>query len=59
MNSFTAKSFLAFLSGRQTYRNIDMGIQTADKLLHLESTNPGIFMLCYQIFMLKQREGIL
>ena len=48
----------AFLSGRRTHKNIDMGIQTANKLLHLDSANPGIY-LCYQIFMLKQGDGIL
>ena len=49
----------AFLSGRRTHKNIAMGIQTANKLLHLDSVNPGIFILYYQIFMLKQGDGIL
>ena len=49
----------ALLSGCRTHKNIAMGIQTANKLLHLDSVNPGIFILYYQIFMLKQGDGIL
>ena len=33
----------AFLSGRRTHKNIAMGIQTANKLLHLDSTKSWNF----------------
>ena len=39
----------AFLSGRRTHKNIDMGIQTANKLLHLDSANPGMLFVLSNI----------
>ena len=33
----------AFLNGRRTHKNIAMGIQTANKLLHLDSTKSWNF----------------
>ncbi|KAG6646445.1 pentatricopeptide repeat-containing protein At3g12770-like [Carya illinoinensis] len=40
----------ALLSGCRTHRNIDIGIQTADRLLHLDSMNPGIYVVLSNIY---------
>ncbi|XP_030957276.1 pentatricopeptide repeat-containing protein At3g12770-like [Quercus lobata] len=40
----------ALLSGCRTHKNIDMGVQTADKLLHLDSMNPGIYVVLSNIY---------
>jgi pentatricopeptide repeat protein len=40
----------ALLSGCRTHKNIDMGIQTADRLLHLDSMNPGIYVVLSNIY---------
>jgi pentatricopeptide repeat protein len=40
----------ALLSGCRTHKNIDMGIQTADRLLHIDSMNPGIYVVLSNIY---------
>lgn len=42
--------FEALLSGCQTHKNIDLGIKTADKLLSLDSMNPGIYVVLSNIY---------
>ncbi|XP_015868900.3 pentatricopeptide repeat-containing protein At3g12770-like [Ziziphus jujuba] len=42
--------FEALLNGCQTHKNIDLGIKTADKLLGLESMNPGIYVVLSNIY---------
>ncbi|XP_057963217.1 pentatricopeptide repeat-containing protein At3g12770-like [Malania oleifera] len=40
----------ALLSGCRTHKNIDMGIQTADRLLQLDAMNPGIYVVLSNIY---------
>ncbi|KAB1202782.1 hypothetical protein CJ030_MR8G022190 [Morella rubra] len=40
----------ALLSGCRTHKNVDLGIQTADKLLHLDSRNPGVYVVLSNIY---------
>nr|GMC95376.1 pentatricopeptide repeat-containing protein At3g12770-like [Ipomoea batatas] len=40
----------ALLNGCRYHKNIDIGLRTADKLLHLDSTNPGIYVLLSNIY---------
>lgn len=45
----------ALLSGCRTHKNIDLGIKTADKLLHLDSMNPGIYVMLSNIYAQSKR----
>ncbi|OVA04359.1 Pentatricopeptide repeat [Macleaya cordata] len=40
----------ALLSGCRTHKRIDMGIRTADRLLSLDSMNPGIYVILSNIY---------
>ena len=40
----------ALLSGCRTHKNIDLGIQTADRLLGLDARNPGIYVMLSNIY---------
>ncbi|VFQ92555.1 unnamed protein product [Cuscuta campestris] len=40
----------ALLNGCRYHKNMDIGLRTADKLLHLDSTNPGIYVLLSNIY---------
>ncbi|GLT67861.1 hypothetical protein SLA2020_401390 [Shorea laevis] len=42
--------FEALLSGCRTHKNIDMGIRTADRLLRLDTMNPGIYIMLSNIY---------
>ncbi|KAF3435081.1 hypothetical protein FNV43_RR22168 [Rhamnella rubrinervis] len=42
--------FEALLSGCRTHKNIDLGIKTADRLLRLDSMNPGIYVVLSNIY---------
>ncbi|MCL7031707.1 hypothetical protein MKW94_002896 [Papaver nudicaule] len=45
----------ALLSGCRTHKNIEMGIRTADRLLTLDSMNPGIYVILSNIYALGGR----
>ncbi|KAI3930143.1 hypothetical protein MKW92_036542 [Papaver armeniacum] len=45
----------ALLSGCRTHKKIEMGIRTADKLLTLDSMNPGIYVILSNIYALGGR----
>ncbi|CAH9118808.1 unnamed protein product [Cuscuta europaea] len=45
----------ALLNGCRYHKNIDIGLRTADKLLHLDSTNPGIYILLSNIYAAMKR----
>ncbi|XP_019052578.1 PREDICTED: pentatricopeptide repeat-containing protein At1g06140, mitochondrial-like [Nelumbo nucifera] len=47
----------ALLSGCRTHKNIDMGIRTADKLLSLDSMDPGIYVMLSNIYAEGRRWG--
>lgn len=40
----------ALLSGCRTHKNINLGIQTSDKLLALDAMNPGIYIMLSNIY---------
>ncbi|KAL5995975.1 hypothetical protein ACLOJK_026048 [Asimina triloba] len=40
----------ALLSGCKTYKNIDMGVRIADRLLSLDTQNPGIYVMLSNIY---------
>ncbi|KAJ7973422.1 Pentatricopeptide repeat-containing protein [Quillaja saponaria] len=40
----------ALLNGCRTYKNIDMGIQVADKLLHIDPMNTAIYVMLSNIY---------